>query len=121
MNYVWREVDLLAENLAEGIREQEAMAKRTIAEANVESANILASAQAEAEQLIKSNKQLCHRQWREKVAETEEKADAEAKNIFAKGEEEAKLYYEEKKDSVEAVAKWLVKEVVASYGSHADE
>ena len=114
-------MDLLAENLAEGIREQETMAKKIVAEANDESANILATAQSDAEQLIKANKQQCHRQWREKVTETEKNADAEAKKIFAEGEEEAKLYYDEKKGSVEAVAKWLVKEVVASYGSHADE
>ena len=109
------------ENLAGEIREQEAMARKIISEANVESANLLAAAQAEAEQLIKTGKQQSHRQWRENVAEAEKEADVEAEKIMTEGDNTAKGYYEERKNKVNEVAKWLVKEVVASYGSCKDE
>lgn len=114
-------MSLLAEKLADEIREQEAQAKKIITDARAESANILASAQANAEQAVKDTKQQCHRQWRVDVADAEKNAEVEAEKIMAKGEAEARSYYEENKGSVKEVAKWLVKEVVATYGSCPNE
>lgn len=111
---------MLAENLAQEIREQEALAKRIIADAKVESAKILSVAQAEAEQSIKSTKQQCHRQWRESIANAEKEAEAKAKDILKKGQEEAGLFYQRKRESVSEVANWLVGEVTATYGSCRD-
>ena len=108
---------MLAENLAQEIREQEALAKRIIADAKAESAKILTAAQAEAEQSIKSTKQQCHRQWRESVANAEKEAEAKAQDILAKGHNEAELFYQRKRESVSEVANWLVGEVMATYGS----
>jgi len=113
----WRGVGLLAENLADKIRDQETQAKKIIADAKVESANLLAFAHANAEESLKSTKQQCHREWRESVSEAEKAAEIEAEKIMAKGEAKALSYYEEKKGSVKEVAKWLVKEVMATYGS----
>lgn len=108
---------MLAENLAQDIREQEALAKSIIADAKEEAAKITAAAQVDAEQSIKSTKQQCHRQWRESLANAEIEADAKAKDILQNGQNAAKLFYENKKKSAEEVANWLVKEVTATYGS----
>ena len=56
---------LLAENLAQEIRDQEALAKSIVSNAKSEAAKMVAAAQADAEQSVKSTKQQCHRQWRE--------------------------------------------------------
>ena len=96
----------MADNLAQEIREQEAMAK-----------SIVSDAKAEAEQSVKSTKQQCHRQWRERVAEAEREAEAKALEITKKGEADAKAFYEGKKKETDEVADWLVREVMASYGS----
>jgi len=111
---------LLAENLAQEIREQEALAKETIANAKVEAAKIVASAQAGAEQMIKNTRQQCHRQWRESVANAEKEAEAKACDILKTGQVDADLFYEQKKGSVIEVANWLVREVMATYGSCRD-
>ena len=81
---------------------------------------MLASAQTDAEQSIKTTKQQCHRQWRESVANAEREAEARAKDILINGEKEAKTFYESKKGSVDEVANWLVREVTATYGSCRD-
>lgn len=111
---------MLAENLAQEIREQEALAKGIIADAKAEAAKVVASAQTEAEQSIKNTRQQCHRQWRESVANAEKEAEAKALDILQKGQTDAELFYEQKKKSVEEVANWLVREVMATYGSCRD-
>ena len=68
---------LLAENLAQEIRDQEAIAKSIVSNAKAEAAKILA----------------------------------------AKGEADAKSFYEKKKNETDGVANWLVREVMAAYGS----
>ena len=78
---------------------------------------MIAAAQSEAEQSVKSTKQQCHRQWRERVAEAEKEAEAKALEITKKGEQDAKAFYEGKKKDTDEVADWLVREVMASYGS----
>lgn len=108
---------LLTENLAQEIREQESLAKAIIAEAKAESAKMIASAQAEAEQSIKDTRQQCHRQWRESVANAEKEAEVEAAGILQKGRKDSQEYYEKKKASAAEVADWLVKEVMTTYGS----
>jgi V/A-type H+-transporting ATPase subunit G/H len=113
-------VSLLAENLAQEIREQEALAKGIIADAKAEAAKVVASAQTEAEQSIKNTRQQCHRQWRESVANAEKEAETKALDILQKGQTDAELFYEQKKKSVEEVANWLVREVMATYGSCRD-
>ncbi|MEG1836935.1 MAG: hypothetical protein RRZ70_02900 [Synergistaceae bacterium] len=107
----------MAENLAQEIREQEALAKGIITEAKKEATKLLASAQADAEQSLKTTKQQCHRHWRESIANAEKEAELKAQNILAKGEAEAKVFYDTKKNEVEEVSNWLVREVVATYGS----
>ena len=107
----------MTENLAQEIREQESLAKAVIVAAKAEAAKIVATAQAEAEQLIKDTKQQCHRQWRESVANAEKEAELKAREILEKGQKDAKDYYENKKDSAAEVADWLVKEVMTTYGS----
>ena len=107
----------MAENLAQEIRDQETFAKNIITNAKSEAAKMLASAQTDAEQSIKTTKQQCHRQWRESVANAEKEAEAKAKEILLKGEEEAKSFYSSKKANAEEVANWLVREVTATYGS----
>lgn len=107
----------MAENLAQEIRDQESLAKNIVADAKAEAAKMLASANAEAEQTVKNTKQQCHRQWRESVANAEKEAEIKAETIIIKGEEEAKNFYDSKKSSTDDVAGWLVKEVVAAYGS----
>lgn len=111
---------MLAENLAQEIREQEALAKGIIADAKAEAAKVVASAQTEAEQSIKNTRQQCHRQWRESVANAEKEAETKALDILQKGQTDAELFYEQKKKSVEEVANWLVREVMATYGSCRD-
>lgn len=111
---------MLAENLAQEIREQEALAKSIIADAKAEAAKVVASAQTEAEQSIKNTRQQCHRQWRESVANAEKEAETKALDILQKGQTDAELFYEQKKKSVEEVANWLVREVMATYGSCRD-
>lgn len=111
---------MLAENLAQEIREQEALAKGIIADAKAEAAKVVASAQTEAEQSIKNTRQQCHRQWRESVANAEKEAETKALDILQKGQADAELFYEQKKKSVEEVANWLVREVMATYGSCRD-
>lgn len=108
---------LLAENLAQEIRDQEAIAKSIVSNAKAEAAKILAAATADAEQSVKSTKQQCHRQWRERVAAAEKEAEAKAQEITAKGEADAKSFYEKKKNETDGVANWLVREVMAAYGS----
>ena len=76
----------MAENLAQEIRDQEAIAKSIVSNAKAEAAKILAAATADAEQSVKSTKQQCHRQWRERVAAAEKEAEAKAQEITAKGE-----------------------------------
>ena len=110
----------MAENLAQEIREQEALAKNIITEAKSAAAKMIAAAQSDAEQSIKSTRQQCHRQWRESVATAEKEADARAKEILAKGEADAKAFYESRKDEAGKTADWLVKEVTAAYGSCRD-
>ena len=110
----------MAENLAQEIREQEALAKNIITEAKSAAAKMIAAAQSDAEQSIKSTRQQCHRQWRESVANAEREAEARAKDILINGEKEAKTFYESKKGSVDEVANWLVREVTATYGSCRD-
>ncbi|MDO5116111.1 MAG: cell envelope biogenesis protein TolA [Synergistaceae bacterium] len=107
----------MAENLAQEIRDQEALAKSIVANAKAEAAKMLAAAQTEAEQSVKSTKQQCHRQWRERVAAADQEAEARAGEITAKGEADAKLFYEKKKNETKEVADWLVREVMAAYGS----
>ena len=72
----------MAENLAQEIRDQETFAKNIITNAKSEAAKMLASAQTDAEQSIKTTKQQCHRQWRESVANAEREAEARAKDIL---------------------------------------
>ncbi|MCE5202500.1 MAG: hypothetical protein LLF78_08330 [Synergistaceae bacterium] len=110
----------MAENLAQEIREQEAMAKSMIADAKAEAAKMISAAQAEAEQAVKTTKQQCHRQWRESIANAEKEAEVKAKDILLKGEDEAKKFYESRKESVKEVADWLLKEVMKTYGSCRD-
>ena len=110
----------MAENLAQEIREQEALAKNIITEAKSAAAKMIAAAQSDAEQSIKSTRQQCHRQWRESVANAEKEAEAKAKEILLKGEEEAKSFYNSKKANADEVANWLVREVTATYGSCRD-
>ena len=110
----------MAETLAQEIRDQETFAKNIITNAKSEAAKMLASAQTDAEQSIKTTKQQCHRQWRESVANAEREAEARAKDILINGEKEAKTFYESKKGSVDEVANWLVREVTATYGSCRD-
>lgn len=107
----------MADNLAQEIREQEAAAKSIVTDAKAEAAKIIAAAQSEAEQSVKSKKQQCHRQWRERVAVAEKEAEAKALEITEKGEEDAKAFYAGKKKDTDEVADWLVREVMASYGS----
>lgn len=107
----------MAENLAQEIREQEALAKDIINGAKTEATKLIASAQADAEQSLKSTRQQCHRNWRESVAEAEKEAELKAQEILAKGEADAKAFYDTKKGSVEEVSNWLVREVVDTYGS----
>ena len=107
----------LADNLAQEIREQEALAKNVVADAKAEAAKMIAAAQSEAEQSVKSTKQRCHRQWRERVAAAEKEAEAKALEITKKGEDEANSFYESKKKDTDETADWLVREVMASYGS----
>lgn len=107
----------MAENLAQEIREQEALAKGIVTDAKAEAAKIVAAAQAEAEQSVKSTKQQCHRQWRESVANAEKEAEAKAEGILELGRSKSKSFYENKKKSAEEVADWLVREVTATYGS----
>ena len=78
---------------------------------------MVAAARANAEQSVKSTKQQCHRQWREKVAAADQEAEEKAKVLTAKGESDARAFYEKKKNGTEEVAKWLVREVMAAYGS----
>ena len=106
----------MAENLAQAIREHEAMARKILADAKAEAARKIAAAQAEAEQAIKTAKQQCHRQWRELVANAEKEAEEKAAGILLKGEAEAKKFYESRQKSAEQVADWLVKEVMSAYG-----
>ena len=108
----------MAENLAQEIRDQEALAKSIVSNAKSEAAKMVAAAQADAEQSVKSTKQQCHRQWRERVAEQE--AEAKARKITANGEAEAKVFYEKKKNETDEVANWLVREVMSAYGSRRD-
>ena len=110
-------VSLLAENLAQEIRDQEDIAKNMISEAKAEAARLVASARAEAEQSVKSTRQRCHRPWRERVAAAEKEAEAKAAEMTAKGEADAKAFYESKKNETAKVADWLVSEVMAAYGS----
>ena len=107
----------MAENLAQEIRDQETAAKNIISEAKAEAARLLAAARIDAEQSVKNTRQQCHRQWRERVAEAEREAEAKANEITAKGEAEAKVFYENNKDKTDKVADWLVGEVMAAYGS----
>lgn len=107
----------MAENLAHEIRAQEELAKNMVIAAKKEATRIIASAQADAVQALKSTKQKCHRQWRERIAETEKEAELKAQEVLAKGQIDAKQYYEANKSSVEEVSDWLVREVVATYGS----
>ncbi|MEG1602225.1 MAG: cell envelope biogenesis protein TolA [Cloacibacillus sp.] len=110
----------MAENLAQEIRDQEALAKSIVSNAKSEAAKSVAAAHANAEQSVKSTKQQCHRQWREKVAAADKEAEEKAQVITARGETDAKAFYEKKKNETEAVAKWLVREVMAAYGSRRD-
>lgn len=110
----------MAENLADEIRNQEALAKKTVTDAKAEAGKVVASANAEAEQLIKSTKQQCHRQWRESVAAAEKEAEGKAEDLLAKGKVQAKEFYEGRKSSVSGVADVLVEEVMATYGSGRD-
>ncbi|EHL65647.1 hypothetical protein [Cloacibacillus evryensis] len=110
----------MAENLAQEIRDQEALAKSIVSNAKSEAAKMVAAAQADAEQSVKSTKQQCHRQWRERVAAAEQEAEAKARKITANGEAEAKVFYEKKKNETDEVANWLVREVMSAYGSRRD-
>ena len=110
----------MAENLAQEIRDQEALAKSIVSNAKSEAAKMVAAAQADAEQSVKSTKQQCHRQWRERVAAAEQGAEAKARKITANGEAEAKVFYEKKKNETDEVANWLVREVMSAYGSRRD-
>lgn len=107
----------MSDNIAQEIREQEAMAKDIVSEAKAEAARIVAAAQSDAEQCVKSTKQRCHRQWRERVAEAEKEAEAKALEMVKQGEIDANAFYESKKKDTDEVADWLVREVMASYGS----
>lgn len=107
----------MAENLAQEIRDQEALAKSIVSNAKSEAAKMVAAAQSDAEQSVKSTKQQCHRQWREWVLAAEKDAELRAEEITAKGEADAKAFYEEKKNETQEVANWLVREVMATYGS----
>ena len=110
----------MAENLAQEIRDQEALAKSIVSNAKSEAAKMVAAAQAAAEQSVKSTKQQCHSQWRERVAAAEQEAEAKARKITANGEAEAKVFYEKKKNETDEVANWLVREVMSAYGSRRD-
>lgn len=110
-------VSLLAENLAKEIREQEDMAKSIITGAKARAAEIAANAQNEAERSMKNIRQQCHRELRESIANAEKEAEVKAAEILQKGQSDAKLFYEQKKDSAENVANWLVREVISTYGS----
>ena len=107
----------MADNLAQEIREQEALAKGVVSLAKAEAAKMIAAAQSEAEQSVKSTKQKCHRQWRERVATAEKEAEARAAQITKKGEEDSKAFYDSRKKDLDGIADWLVKEVMSSYGS----
>ena len=110
----------MAENLAQEIREQEAQAKSIIVDAKAEAAKIVAAAQTDAEQSVKNTRQQCHRKWRESVANAEKEAEAQAEDILLNGQKSAKVFYNEKKESAGEVANWLVREVMATYGSCRD-
>lgn len=110
----------MAENMAQEIRDQEALAKSIVSNAKAEGAKMIAAAQADAEQSVKSTKQQCHRQWRERVAAAEKDVEAKAREITARGEAEAKAFYEKKKNETDGVANWLVREVMSAYGSRRD-
>lgn len=112
---------MLAENIAQEIREQEAMAKNTIVDAEAKAAGIIAEAQADSERSMKSVRQLCHRQLRESVSTAEQEAEAKAAEIMQKGQSDAKLFYEQNKSSAEGVADWLVREVIDTYGICRDD
>lgn len=108
---------MLAENLAQQIRDQEEMAKSVITAAKARAAEIAAGAQADAEHSMKTTRQQCHRQLRELIVNAEEEAEVAAAEILRKGQSDAKLLYEQTKDSAEGVADWLVREVINTYGS----
>lgn len=107
----------MAENLAQEIRDQEALAKNIVSDAKAEGAKLVAAARTDAEQSVKSTKQQCHRQWRERVAAAEKEAEVKAQELTAKGEAEAKSFYDGRKKKTGAVAEWLVSEVMAAYGA----
>lgn len=111
---------MLAENLAQEIREHESMAKNIVAKARAKAAEILAEAQTETEREMKSVRQLCHRQLRESIAGAEKEAEAKAAEIMQKGQSDAKVFYEQKKSSADGVADWLVREVINTYGIRRD-
>lgn len=112
---------MLAENLAQQIKEQEAAAKAIIADAKARAAEIVAIAQTEAERSIKNTRQRCHRQLRESTADAEKEAGERAAVILRDGESDAKALYEREKSSAEGVAAWLVREVISTYGSCRDD
>ena len=110
----------MAENLAQEIRDQEALAKSIVSNAKSEAAKMVAAAQADAEQSVKSTKQKCHRQWRENVAAADKEAEALAVKTTEKGEADARAFYENKKKDTADAADWLVREVMSAYGSRRD-
>jgi len=116
-----KEVRLLAENLAQVIREEEALAKSIVADAKSKAAEIIANAQAEAERSMKSTRQLCHRQLREAIVNAEVEAEEKAVVIMRQGQSDAKAFYEQKKGSAGDIADWLVGEVIRTYGSSGDD
>lgn len=108
---------MLAENMAQEIRDFEEAAKKIVADAKAEAGKMLAAAQVDSEQAVKKTKQECHRQWRESIAAAEKEAEDKAVELLRKGKEEADAFYEKEKASVKAAADWLVKEVMTTYGT----
>lgn len=119
--YALKVVNILTENLAQEIRNQEDMANSIIADAKAKAAEIAANAQNEAERSMKITRQLCHRQLRESIADVEKEAEVKAAEILQKGQSDAKEFYEQNKNLTGGVADWLVREVISTYGSCRDD
>ena len=101
----------MAEDIAQEIRNQEAIAKSTVVEAKAEGAKLVAMAEAEAERAIRAARQQCHREWRKRTADAECAADKAAQEKNAIGEREAHEFYDLHSSKTEDVADWLVSEI----------
>lgn len=111
-----KEVERMAVNLAEEIKEVEARSKETLKEAKNEAARLINDARSDAERRVKEAKQKAFRSFREKVASVEKEAEDAAKKNVDAGKKKGETLAQQFGKKVPGTAKWIAEEVISRYG-----